>query len=44
MTKYGGEWGGIYDNICGEGGLPNGGGKPFWRGGFDPGRNHVYNQ
>ena len=33
MTKYGGEWGGVYDNICGGGGLPNGGGSHFGGGG-----------
>ena len=42
MTKDGGEWGGgVYDNICGGGGLPNGGGSHFGGGGIDPGRNHV---
>ena len=33
--------GGVYDNICGGGGLPNGGGSHFGGGGIDPGRNHV---
>ena len=33
--------GGVYDNICGGGVLPNGGGSHFGGGGIDPGRNHV---
>ena len=42
MTKYGGEWGGEFMIIYAVGGyFPMGGGKPFWRGGIDPGRNHV---
>ena len=36
-----GSGGGVYDNICGGGGLPNGGGSHFGGGGIDPGRNHA---
>ena len=41
MTKYGGEWGGEFMIIYAVGGDFPMGGKPFWRGGIDPGRNHV---